>query len=136
MASPWNQHCADCIGTLSFLRIRVVLPVEQEYDGVGGAGVESGRRFVEEQGAWTDDQLHADVRSLPLSARHAADELRPDLQRFDRAMLCISGTSHGPVSMSVCHKSKRLNKSSWLLACELLPPVLHCIKRKFGYLQK
>ena len=55
MASPWNQHCADCIGTLSFLRIRVVLPVEQEYDGVGGAGVESGRRFVEEQGAWTDD---------------------------------------------------------------------------------
>ena len=32
--------------------------------------------------------------------------------------------------------SKRLNESSWVLACELPPPVLHCVKREFGYLQK
>ena len=25
---------------------------------------------------------------------------------FYRAMLCIRGTSHGPVSVSVCHKSE------------------------------
>ena len=40
-------------------------------------------------------------------------------KNFYHAMLCIHGTSHGPVSMSVCHKSKRLNESSWFLACEL-----------------
>ena len=27
-------------------------------------------------------------------------------QHFYRAMLCIRGTSHGPVSVSVCHKSE------------------------------
>jgi len=26
--------------------------------------------------------------------------------RFYRAMLCIRGTNHGPVSVSVCHKSE------------------------------
>ena len=41
---------------------------------------------------------------------------------FYRAMLCIRGTSHGP--MSVCPAqvgvlSKQLNESSWFLACEL-----------------
>jgi len=62
---------------------------------------------------------------------------------FYRAMLCIRGTSHGPVSVCPCLclsqvgvLSKRLNESSWFLACELPPPVLHCVKRKFGYLQK
>jgi len=35
--------------------------------------------------------------------------------------------------------SKRLNESGWFLARELpytLPPVLHCVIRKFRYLQK
>ena len=42
---------------------------------------------------------------------------------FYCAMLCIRGTSHGPVS--VCPSqvdrvlSKRLNESNWFLACEL-----------------
>ena len=41
-----------------------------------------------------------------------------------RAMLCIRGTSHGPVSVRLCPSdigvlSKRLNESSWVLACEL-----------------
>jgi len=45
-----------------------------------------------------------------------------------RAMLCIRGTSHGPVSVSVSVSaclsqvgvlSKRLSESSWFLACEL-----------------
>ena len=45
---------------------------------------------------------------------------------FYRAMLCIRGTSHGTVSVcpSVCPTqvgvlSKRLNESSWFLACKL-----------------
>jgi len=45
---------------------------------------------------------------------------------FYRSMLCIRGTSHGPVSVSVsvCLPqvgvlSKRLSQSSWFLACEL-----------------
>jgi len=29
-----------------------------------------------------------------------------DFRGFYRAMLCIRGTSHGPVSVSVCHKSE------------------------------
>jgi len=58
-------------------------------------------------------------------------------------MLCIRGTSRGPVSVppSVCPSqvgvlSKRLNESSWFWRVSFLPPVLHCVKRKFGYLQK
>ena len=43
---------------------------------------------------------------------------------FYRAMLCIRGTSHGPVSVSVRLSQvgvllKRLNESGWFLACEL-----------------
>jgi len=63
--------------------------------------------------------------------------------RFYRAMLCIRGTSHGPVSVSVCVclsqvgvLLKRLNESGWFWHVSFLPPVLHCVKRKFGYLQK
>ena len=44
--------------------------------------------------------------------------------------------------MSVCLSevgvlSKRMNESSWFLEQELpsTPPILHCVKRKFGYLQ-
>jgi len=41
---------------------------------------------------------------------------------FYRAMLSIRGTSHGSVSVRVCPSqvgvlSKRLNESSWFLAC-------------------
>ena len=32
--------------------------------------------------------------------------------------------------------SKRLNESSWFWHVSILPSVLHCVKRKFGYLQK
>jgi len=44
--------------------------------------------------------------------------------RFYRAMVCIRGTSHYPVSVSVRLSqvgvlSKRLNESSWVLACKL-----------------
>jgi len=41
---------------------------------------------------------------------------------FNRAMLCICGNSHGPVSVrpsQVGVLSKWLNESSWFLACEL-----------------
>ena len=51
---------------------------------------------------------------------------RRRLPVFYRAMLCIRGTSHGPVSVrpSVCPSqvgvlSKRMNESSWFLASEL-----------------
>jgi len=55
--------------------------VQQRHDRAGGAGVESGGRFVEEQDARTDDELHADVGPLPLSAGHPADVVRADLHR-------------------------------------------------------
>jgi len=47
--------------------------------------------------------------------------LCPATVTFYRAMLCIRGTSHGPVS--ACRSQvgvllKRLNESSWFLACE------------------
>ena len=61
---------------------------------------------------------------------------------FYRAMLCIRGTSHGPVSVrpSVCPSrvgvlSKQLNESSWFWHVSFLPSVLHHVKRQFGYLQ-
>jgi len=31
--------------------------------------------------------------------------------------------------------SKRMNESSWFRHVSFFPPVLHCVKRKFGYLQ-
>ena len=51
---------------------------------------------------------------------------------FYRAMLCIRGTSHGPVSVRPSQVGvllKRLNESSWFLACELpsIRPTL-CLK--------
>ena len=58
-------------------------------------------------------------------------------------MQCIRGTSHGAVSVCVCVRLsqvgvllKRLNESSWFLDVSFLSSVLHCVERKFGYLQK
>ena len=58
---------------------------------------------------------------------------------FYRAMLCIRGTSHAPVSVSVCHKSV-FYRNGWtnrtgFLHVSFHPPVLYSVKRKFGYLQ-
>jgi len=54
------------------------------------------------------------------------NERRCNQDHFYRAMLCIRGTSHGPVSVrpsvrpsQVGVLSKRMNESSWVLACEL-----------------
>jgi len=61
------------------------------------------------------------------------------LATFYRAMLCIRGTSYEPVSVSVCHKCsietvERIELVFGMRAS--FHPVLHCVKRKFGYLQK
>ena len=60
---------------------------------------------------------------------------------FYRAMLCIRGTSHGPVSVCLSVTSRcsvetgeRIELVFWHVS--FLPPILHCVKRKFGYLQK
>jgi len=61
-------------------------------------------------------------KSPPLK-RHLERTVRPAI-RFYRAMLCIRGTSHGPVSVRLSQVgvlSKRMNKSSWFLECELPP---------------
>jgi len=63
---------------------------------------------------------------------------------FYRAMLCIRGTIAvglcPSVSVSVCHKSvfyrNGLTNRAGFWHVNFLPPVLHCVKRKFGYLQK
>jgi len=57
----------------------------------------------------------------PPLKRHLERTVRPAI-RFYRAMLCIRGTSHGPVSVRLSQVgvlSKRMNKSSWFLECEL-----------------
>jgi len=50
-------------------------------------------------------------------------------------MLCIRGTSHGPVP--VCHKSvfyrKGWTNRAGFWHVSFLPSVLHCVKRKFYY---
>ena len=56
-------------------------------------------------------------RRRPTTLRHTST-----LVRFYRAMLCIRGTSHGAVSVCLSQvgvPSKRMNESSWFLACEL-----------------
>ena len=56
---------------------------------------------------------------------------------FYRSMQCIRGTSHGPVS--VCHKSMFYRNGGTNRAgfwhVSFLPAVLHCVQRKFRYLQ-
>ena len=56
-------------------------------------------------------------------------------------MLCIRGTSHGPVSVSLSVASRYSIETAErielvFLHVSFLPYVLHCVKRKFGYLQK
>jgi len=62
---------------------------------------------------------------------------------YYRATLCIRGTSHRPVSVSVSVRVSVTSRCSietterielvWQVS--VLPPVLQCVKRKFGYLQ-
>jgi len=52
-----------------------------------------------------------------------------------------SGTNNGPVCLTVCLSqvgvlSKRMNELSWFWHGGFLLPILHCVKRKFGCLQK
>ena len=61
----------------------------------------------------------------PLTARSVCTHARQALV-FYRAMLCIRGTSHGPVSVCVRVRraqvgvlSKRMNESSWFLTREI-----------------
>jgi len=66
------------------------------------------------------------------------------VRSFYSAMLCIRGTSHGPVSVcpsvtSRCsiETAERIELVFWHVS--FLPPVLqglHHVKRKFDYLQK
>ena len=53
---------------------------EKFHDGVCGAGVESCGGFVEEQNLGRDDQLHADVRALPLASGHSSRQLHAHLR--------------------------------------------------------
>ena len=56
-----------------------------------------------------------------LRVETAAPENDRNHRFLPRDMLCIRGTSHGPVSVRLLQVgvlSKRLNKSSWVLACE------------------
>lgn len=54
-------------------------PLQQQQHRVGGAGVQAGGGFVQEEHRRVDDQLHANVGSLPLAARDPADQLSADL---------------------------------------------------------
>ena len=60
-------------------------------------------------------------------------EIEPSVW-FLRAMLSIRGTSHGPVSVrykSVFYRNGWTNRPGfWHVS--FLPPVLHCVDRKFG----
>ena len=61
---------------------------------------------------------------ISLSVPQGTLARQPILIGFYRSMLCIRGTSRRLVSVCLSHKvgilSKRLNESSWVLACELL----------------
>ena len=61
------------------------------------------------------------------------------VNHFYRAMQCIRGASHGPIWACLSQVgvlSKRMNESSCFWHMSFLPPVLHCVKTKLGYLQK
>lgn len=58
----------------------VCVPLEQQQHRVSSAGVEARGGFIQEEDGRVDDQLHADVRPLPLTAGDAADQLCAHLQ--------------------------------------------------------
>ena len=76
-----------------------------------------------------------------LSARPRPRLIFPLREFFPRDAMHPRYTSHEPVSVSVrvCHKSVFCRDGWTNLAgfwhVSFLPPVLHCVKRKFGYLQ-
>lgn len=47
---------------------------------MGGAGVQSRGWFIQEEDRGVDDELHTDVRPLPLSSRDPAAHLRAHLR--------------------------------------------------------
>lgn len=55
------------------------VPLEQQQHRVGCAGVEACGGLVQEEDGRVDDQLHADVRPLPLTARDPTNQLSAHL---------------------------------------------------------
>ena len=62
-------------------------PVQNWHDGVGGAGIQSGSWFIQEQNSRRYYQLHSDVDTLAFTARHAADKRSSDLFISDKYQL-------------------------------------------------
>jgi len=94
-------------------------------------------------GVTENTRSHLAVRIL-LKARFAADAAAADddTDFYPRDAMLARG---GLIAMALCLCLrlsqvgvlwKRMNESSWFSAWELLPPILHCAERKFGYLQK
>lgn len=54
-------------------------PLEQQQHRVSGAGIEACGGFVQEEDGRVDNQLHADVCPLPLSAGDPTNQLGPHL---------------------------------------------------------
>jgi len=55
---------------------------------------------------------------------------------FYRAMLSICGTSHVRLSATSRCSIETDERTELVFGTSFLPHVLHCAKRKFGYLQK
>jgi len=72
---------------------------------------------------------------MPLKTKYIVLRLLLPARRYASA-----GTSYGPVSMSVCHKSE-FYRNEWtdragFWHVGFIRPMLHCVLRKFRYLQK
>lgn len=84
LAEPQFFSCTEvlttalCINKLQYSLC--FLPFQQEQDRVGGAGVQSRGWFIQEEDRGVDDELHTDVRPLPLSSRDPAAHLRAHLR--------------------------------------------------------
>ena len=55
-------------------------PVEYRHDSVSCAGIQACGGFIQEQHGRRDDELHANVGSLPFTTWHTTDELIANLQ--------------------------------------------------------
>jgi len=93
--------------------------------------------------SWLPEPIKVLLASFTLYACRGCNQESPSRLaldfRFYRAMLCIRGTIAMGLCPSVCHKSM-FCRNGWTNRAtfwyvSFLPPILHCVKMKFGYLQ-
>ncbi len=76
----WLRKCLSCGLGVEYYKFCINAPLEQQKDRVGRTGVQAGGRFFQEKHRRINNQLHADICSLPLSTRNTTNPVFPPVK--------------------------------------------------------